>query len=547
MRQFKTTPELMPDPSTQADSPTEVPGAAVSFPLRVAAIDMGSNGIRFEIAEFGDPTTFEELLYERVPVRLGHDAFLSGNLSEPVMDAAAEAFAGFRTRMDEVGVEHYRAIATSAVRESRNGADFVQRLYDESRIQVETITGTEEAKLVWLAVSSHVSLAEEKWILVDLGGGSVEVSLVDNSGTIWSQSHTMGSVRLLTELSGVADSPGGFRRLLAEYAGTLNVPAAAQHWKPAGLVATGGNIEALAELAGARPDENGVSRVTLDELRELIDTLARLSYKQRVDDLGLRNDRADVILPAAVVYERLGNLAGVSTILVPHVGIKDGILLELVDGLVSSDGHIDRLDREVYHGAMALGRRYLFDERHAVRVAEFSRSLFDQLPELHGLGDADRRILTAAALVHEIGQFVSYRRHHRHSFYLISYADLPGLTAREMLLAGLVARYHRRAAPKKSHDGFRNLSDYEKERVRKLSAILRVADAFDREHLQRVESLTARVDGDRLVIEPDGSGDLLLEQWALARKGQLFESVFGLELAVARPDAADTAPALPDP
>ena len=524
----------MPDTDAQAENlpPAAEPG--ISFPLRVAAIDMGSNGIRFEVAEFSDATTFEELEYERVPVRLGHDAFVSGKLSDAVMDAAAEAFGRFRSRMDELGVSHYRAIATSAVRESRNGSEFVQRLFDESAIQVETITGTEEAKLVWLAVSSRVPLADEKWILVDLGGGSVEVSLVDNSGTIWSQSHTMGSVRLLTELSGVSDSPGGFRRLLAEYASTLNIPAAAQHWKPAGLVATGGNIEALAELAGAEPDATGVSQVSLEELRALIDTLARLSYKQRVDDLGLRKDRADVILPAAVVYERIGILAGVSTILVPHVGIKDGILLDLVDGL-SSGGHGDRLDREVYQGAMALGRRYLFDERHGVRVAEFSRSLFDQLQDLHGLGEADRRLLTAAALVHEIGQFVSYRRHHRHSFYLISYADLPGMTAREMLLTGLVARYHRRAAPKESHDGFRNLSEDERERVRKLSALLRVADAFDREHLQRVESLSARVDGDQLIIEPDGAGDLLLEQWALTRKGKLFESVFGLALRVERP------------
>ena len=526
----------MPDPDAHTVVQPDAEQPSVSFPLRVAAIDMGSNGIRFEVAEFSDATTFEQLVYERVSVRLGHDAFVSGKLSDAVMDAAAEAFVQFRARMDELGVEHYRAIATSAVRESRNGAEFVRRLFDESAIEVETITGTEEAKLVWLAVSWAVPLADEKWILVDLGGGSVEVSLVDNSGTIWSQSHTMGSVRLLTELSGISDSPGGLRRLLAEYASTLNIPAAAQHWKPAGLVATGGNIEALAGLAGAEPDAHGVSSVSLEELRALIDTLARLSYKQRVDDLGLRKDRADVILPAAVVYERLGVLAGVSTILVPHVGIKDGILLDLVDELVSSGGHVDRLDREVYQGAMALGRRYLFDERHGVRVAEFSRSLFDQLADLHGLGDADRRILTAAAMVHEIGQFVSYRRHHRHSFYLISYADLPGLTAREMLLTGLVARYHRRAAPKESHDGFRNLTEDERERVRKLSAVLRVADAFDREHLQRVESLTARVNGDELVIEPDGDGDMLLEQWALAKKGQLFESVFGLDLRVARPD-----------
>jgi exopolyphosphatase/guanosine-5'-triphosphate,3'-diphosphate pyrophosphatase len=532
----------LPDSETDHGGRPGAPEPGISFPVRVAAIDTGSNGIRFEAAEFRDRTTCEVLEYERVPVRLGHDAFVSGKLSEAVMDAAAEAFIRFRARMEELDVGHSRAIATSAVRESRNGSEFVARVFEESGISVETITGTEEARLVWLAVSSRLRLADEKWILVDLGGGSVEVSLVDNSGTIWSQSHTMGSVRLLTELSGVADTPGSFRRLLAEYAGTLNIPAAAQHWKPAGLIATGGNIEALAALAGAEPDDLGVSRIAIEELRSVIDTLARLSYTQRVKDLGLREDRADVILPAAVVYERLGILAGVSTIIVPHVGIKNGILLDLVDGLASTDGHVDRQDQEVYLGAMALGRRYLFDERHAVRVTELARSLFDQLHDLHGLGDVDRRILTAAALVHEIGQFVSYRRHHRHSFYLVSYSDLPGLTAREILLTALVARYHRRAEPKKSHDGFRNLAAAERDRVRKLAALLRVADAFDREHLQRVEDLAVMVDGDQLIIMPDGAGDLLLEQWALGAKGRLFESVFGLKLAVARADRAAVSP-----
>ncbi len=504
----------------------------IRFPLRVAAIDMGSNAIRFEAAEFDDPTTFAELEYDRVPVRLGHDAFVSGKLSSQVMEAAIDAFRGFRARMRALEIEHYRAIATSAVRESRNGAEFVEQLFRETEIKVETITGSEEAKLVWLAVSSRVPLQDEKWILVDLGGGSVEVSLVDDSGTIWSESHTMGSVRLLTELSGASHSPGRFRELLAEYAGTLNIPAAAQHWKPAGLVATGGNIEALADLAGAERDDRGVSRLDLADLRSIIDTLSRLSYRQRVEELELREDRADVILPAAVVYERLALLSGVSEILVPHVGIKDGILLDLVDGLVSWGAHLDRQDREVYSGAVAFGRRYLFDERHATRVAEIARSLFDQLQDLHGLSDADRRILTAAALTHDIGHFVSYRRHHRHAFYLISYSDIPGLAAHELLLTALVARYHRRAEPRDSHDGYKSLFEDDKERVRRLAALLRVGDALDREHLQRVEEVSARVEGGELLLELRGTGDLLLEQWALDTKGRLFESVFGLPLRV---------------
>jgi exopolyphosphatase/guanosine-5'-triphosphate,3'-diphosphate pyrophosphatase len=496
------------------------------FPLRVACIDMGSNAIRFVASEFATETDSVRLASDRSPIRLGHGVYLSGRLGTAAMDAAVEALDSYREQMEALGVGSSRAVATSAVRESTNGDEFVERVQRETGIELDVISGSEEARLVHLAVSRKVPLGTRQWLLVDLGGGSVEVSLVDANGTFWSESHTMGSVRLLEELTGAGDDPGRFRRLLEEYISVLHVPPAAQHRKVAGYIATGGNIETLAKLGGF-PDEDGVTTLPVETLRAVIEQLARMSFRQRVDELGLREDRADVVLPAALVYERLAELCGANEIIVPHVGIKEGVLYDLVSRLTSHRDHEDRQERDVLIGAVTLGRKYLFDEDHSRHVARLAVSIFDQTRPLHELGGADRKILTAAALLHDIGQFVSYKGHHKHSLYLISNSELPTFTQREMQLVANVARYHRKGEPAPHHPHFEALSDVDKDRVVKLSALLRLADSLDREHVQRVQHVEARIGDSEVTLWLEGSGELLLEGWSLKKKAQLFTKVFG--------------------
>ncbi len=498
----------------------------VSFPLRVACVDMGSNAIRFLAAEFASERDYATLQSERVPIRLGHGVYLSGRLDKGAMDAAVVALAGFRDEMSRLGIKDYRAVATSAVRESRNGDIFVARVADETGIRLEPISGSEEARLVHLAVANKVPLGSRRWLLADLGGGSVEVSLVDQNGTFWSESHTMGSVRLLEELTESGTDPGRFRRLLEEYISVLRVPSAVGAGEVAGYIATGGNIETLAKLAGTR-DEDGVSHLAVTDLRSIIERLAQMSYHQRVQDLGLKEDRADVVLPAALVYARLADLCGAEDILVPHVGVKEGVLLDLINQMVSRRDHEDRQARDVLVGAATVGRKYLFDEEHARHVANLSLELFDQTRSLHHLGPADRKVLQAAALLHDIGQFVSYKGHHKHSHYLISNTELPNFSAAEMGFVANVARYHRKAHPAPHHPLFSDLSSTDQERVLRLSAILRLADSLDREHLQRIQSVQVKIGGDDVTLHLDGTGGLLLEGWSAKKKSELFTKVFG--------------------
>ena len=307
------------------------PGGDPAFPLRVAAVDVGSNAIRFVAAEFLDSSERVELETHRVPVRLGHSAYLTGLLDPENIDVAVEALSSCGRRIDALGIGRVRVVATSAVRESRNGTELVERVRRASGLRIETITGQEEARLVWLAVRHRFPL-EGRWILVDLGGGSLEVSVVRQERVEWSESHRLGTVRLLEELGGT--DPGSGERLaglIARYSSALRLPVLREEGL-VGLIATGGNIEALAKLAGAERDNRGVSRLPLAELETLNRRLAELTYRQRVRKLGLREDRADVIIPAGRIYARVAELSGASEIVVPNVGVKDGVLLDLASG-----------------------------------------------------------------------------------------------------------------------------------------------------------------------------------------------------------------------
>lgn len=498
----------------------------VRFPFRVGCVDAGSNAIRFLAAEFTAPGVYEVLAYERVPVRLGHQVFLTGRLAEPAMEAAVEAFASFREQMVELGLSTFRAVATSAVREAKNGFEFVGRILERSSIHLEMISGSEEARLVHLAVANRVRMTGGKWILVDLGGGSVEVSLVDDMGMLWSESHTMGSVRLLEQLSEAQPEPGGFQTLLADYVSTLRIPAPAQYWSPSGFVATGGNIDALAKLANAPRDDKGVAHLPVSDLAAAMELLARLSFHERVSELNLKEDRADVILPAATVYHHLARMAGVDTIVVPDVGVKEGLILDLAEELVSHATYEVRQEEQLTKAAMSLGRRFMFDEAHGLQVARLALSLFDQLQDLHGLDWQDRKLLLAAAILHDIGSFISRKGHHKHSLYIIKRSELPGMSPTEMLMVGNISRYHRKNIPRPNHVDFMRLSDAQRERTARLAAILRVADALDRAHLQSVEGVKAEVEEDEVKLLLDSREDCLLERWALAQKKTLFEKVF---------------------
>ena len=368
---------------------------AVGPVTRIAAIDAGSNAIRFVVADVvgaargveapgvggvaaagrgrgvpaerrpaagraGRPPAFRVVRKVREPIRLGREAFTLGHLNEDAMDAAARAFRGFRREIDALGVERFRAVATSATREARNRDAFLARIQDEADIDLEPISGAEEARLVHLAVRSRVDLSGARWVLADLGGGSVEVSVADHAGIHWSRSYEIGTVRLLETLEAARGCHDSLRAWVARELETLVIPGAdvlaggrdadggrdarggasafgaggrgSPAAAPAAFAATGGNIEALARMALSQLDPLRIALLPVHRLDAVIHLLAGMTVRERMDELRLRPDRADVVLPAALVYRHVAALAGADHIVVPSVGVKEGVLLDVAAG-----------------------------------------------------------------------------------------------------------------------------------------------------------------------------------------------------------------------
>lgn len=296
---------------------------------RVAAIDAGSNAIRFVVADFDGPLSYTVVHRIREPIRLGHSVFTGGGLAAAAMDLAIAAFRLFRRQIDALGVERFRAVATSATREAANRDRFLDRILAESGIALEPISGQEEARLVHLAVGSRVDLSEGRWVLVDLGGGSVEVSLVDETGILWSESYQVGTVRLLetlTEARGCHDSLLAWVRLQLR---PLTIPPPNGFPGPTAFAATGGNIEAIARLALSYLDPLKIAILPSNRLDAVIHMLSGMSVRERIQELELRPDRADVILPAALVYRHFAQMVGTGQVVVPSVGVKEGVLLDV--------------------------------------------------------------------------------------------------------------------------------------------------------------------------------------------------------------------------
>ena len=492
-----------------------------------AAIDVGSNAMRLGIATqdaSGTPTLVQRY---REPVRLGHDAFTSGFFSPQTIEDAIEAFRQFRRILDQHQIEKFRATATSAMRDSKNGNIVIKRIFDETGIDLQLISGEEEARLVHYSISRRVDLENKFTVLIDMGGGSVEVTLCDNGEVISAQSFKIGTVRLLEMLG----QEGDFNTLLSEYLdGTRKKLREQIGPRKADLcVATGGNASAIGDLAFQILETESADSISRKELKKLIKKLSKLSFEERIRDLGLRPDRADVILPAAMVFYEIMSLAGAKRMVMPAASLLDGIVLDMMD---SEDQTFHAQRRNLIAWARSLKNKYHVDRKYGKEVAGLALVLFDQCRDLHALTHRDRLLLEIAAMVHEIGMYVRVGGHHRHAAYLISVAPLLGLNDNEKDLLTELVRYQRKAAPSDSHAEFSKLSKSGQLKLWQLSALLRLAIALNKERRNRVSRLSLNLTADSASLHMEGSGDMLLERWAALQTADYFEEAFGLKLHI---------------
>ncbi len=502
----------------------------------VAAVDVGSNSIRLVIAQVLGDGQIEVLERLQRAVRLGQDAFRRGRLGGGAMRAAVAVLRDFKRLLELYQVQRVRAVATSAVREAGNADVFLDRVYLATGLNVEPIATSEESRLTVTAVREAVGNAlgvnRDKSLVAEVSGGGTLLTMMQDGEIAFSESLRLGSIRLQELLDTGDQSPERSAELLRHHVANMiaTVGGSLELEGIDSFVAVGGDARFAAKEIGRPAGPEGLFVVEVAAFDKLLRRLQHCTAEELAKRFGLPFAEAETLNPALLVYQILLHAAGVSRMIVSQASMRDGLLLELAREATGEED--DAVYRGVVHSAMTLGEKYRVDLDHAQNVAETACRLFDELLPDHGLGPRDRLLLRVAALLHEIGSFVSSRAHHKHSFYLIYHSEIFGLNWDETVIVAHIARYHRQSGPKPTHAEYMSLPREKRVVVNKLSAVLRVADALAGSHLQRLPAFRFERHGDELVAHVSGSTDLLLMRRSIALASDLFDDVYGMKLRV---------------
>jgi exopolyphosphatase/guanosine-5'-triphosphate,3'-diphosphate pyrophosphatase len=506
----------------------------VAAPVQLAAIDAGSNAIRLVIARATSPQHIEILENERAAVRLGHNAFTRRILDEKTMVRAVRAFRGFGDAMNHHQVIAYRAVATAAAREARNSRKLLERIRRKTGIEVDVITGEEEAELVCSAVRWALGQSVQPRVIFDLGGGSLELNFFERGQLKRRIGLPLGTIRLMEtyKIDGVIDEDKN-RRLRHHIFALLRsaMPSAPKLTREVG-VACGGNAEALVRLA-AGPLAGKIPTINTRLLKDQTWRLQNLDVPGRMRAFRFKQDRAEVIAIASIIFTALAEWLDLRSLLVPGVGVREGVLLELVAEQYSAiaESEEDMLrDAELLQSAKAFAVRMHYNPGHAQQVARLALSLFDQLRPLHEMNSDLRVLLEIAALLHDIGHFINRKSHQRHGEYLIRNADIPGLRGWRCDMVAALVRYHNtKSEPSVTHASYAALDGEQRRQARILSSLLRIVERLESEHEQRVTGVDIRIEGRKAIFLVAAADGTRLDVAGLERKAKLFENEFHLK------------------
>jgi len=501
----------------------------------VAVIDVGTSFIRMAVAQVDGEGRVEILDSLSQGVSLGKDTFTRGEIAKSTIEECVRVLKAYRRKLAEYGIsstEHVQVVATSAVREALNKMAFVDRIYVATGLTVEPIDEAEVHRVTYRSIQpllkAESRFADATTIISEVGGGSTELLIIERGDVQYSHSYRLGSLRLRQSLQGLRASQTKLREIMdLEIRHSLeDLPQHLAGHEKVELLASGGDIRLAARELIPDWKHEALGQLDVDRLRDFAERILAMSDEAVVRRFHLTLPDAETLGPALLVYLELARLLGVSQINVSTANLRDGLLREMGDRTIWTEDFRNQIVRS----AIELGRKYQFDEPHARHVADLGRALFEFCREDHGLDDRHELILYLAALLHEVGGFISQTSIHKHSMYVIQNSDLFGMSANDVMLVSLVARYHRRASPKPSHAGFSTLSRDGRVAVAKLAAILRIAIALDASRTQRVRDIQCRRDRSRIIITVPQVDDLSVEQLALRRGRTLFEEVYGVSV-----------------
>jgi len=514
-------------------------GPPPSGPMKIAAIDLGSNSIHLVIVEVRPSGGFHVVAGEKEMVRLGAATLARGRLSAAAMARGLEVLTKYKQICASNRVDKILAVATSAIREARNGEDYLMRIGQKTAIWPRVVSGEGEARLIYQAALHSIHLEGRRAFVIDIGGGSVELAFGTGTRPDWMASEKLGVLRLAGRFGKRDPLAGKHEAKLEDMVADTIRPhqEAVERARPLCAIGTSGTILALGRLAhqietGEVSDSLNHVTVRAKTIAELRERLLRLPLRDRLRLPGMDEPRADLLPVGAVILDVILRRFGIEELVLCEWAMREGILLDYIHRhprtLARAEAYPDVRLRSV----VALAERCQYDDAHARHTAELALQLFDATRPRHSLGDSYRSLLEYAALLHDIGHHISYPGHHKHTYYLIKNGDLRGFHPGEIEVLANVARYHRRGHPKRKHVGYGELPKPTRRAVRVLAGLLRVADALDRSHKQPVRTLHATERAGVLRIHAEARGDCELELWGVAGRTSLLEEALDLRVRV---------------
>jgi exopolyphosphatase / guanosine-5'-triphosphate,3'-diphosphate pyrophosphatase len=508
--------------------------------MRLAAIDIGTNSVHMIVVRVRPDFSFEIVDREKEMVRLGAGGLDGKKLTPEAMAAALQALSKFARLAKSHEVDEILAVATSATREAENGGAFLRAIERRTGIRARLITGVEEARLIHLAAVYGVDTPKPA-VVIDIGGGSVEITRGTGREVALAKSFKIGVIRLTERFVDSDPISSRDERKMAEFI-REEVDRYVGHIAEQGfdrVIGTSGTILSLGTVATAIdresvPQEVRNLRVPAKAIRRLRKTAVEMDLEERMHLPGLDPRRADLMVAGAILLDTLLKKLGAEEITLCDLALREGVLLDYIHGHRKDIARVDSYPDVRRRSVIELAERCAWEANHSKQVAAIALTLFDYTKRIHGLGDREREWLEYAGFLHDIGNHISYEKHHRHSYYLTKNGDLRGFEPEEIDIIALVTRYHRRATPKRDHIGFIDLSREHRRIVKVLSAFLRLAETLDRSRHGVVRGIEVRERLGQIRINVQAVGDAELEVWAAHKQAKALQEALDRKVRIAK-------------
>ncbi len=507
------------------------------FPKTVAAIDVGSNFLRMLIGEVSPSGSINILEDVFKPTQIGRDTFATGAISLQSVRELCTTLQGFRRLMKDYQIREYRALATSGFREAYNQLYVLEQIRVRANLDVEVINNAEERFIMFKAIRDNLSdiaeMRQEGILIVNIGMGGVEASIYNQGMLQFTEHVKAGSLRLREILADLERTTLDYPSILDEFVESkiYLLEPVIRSMKIKNLVGLGGELTLILSLCQRENLTREQNYLPSQALLGFYSKIRNMTVDQLINRYDLHRNEAEILLPSVIIFTRFLEFTEAGGIHVPMIALRHGIIANMVDEWFDTQRKYD-FANDIISSVWYIGRKYSIDEDHAAQVANLALSIYDQTRLVHKLGEREKLYLQIAAIMHDIGKFVNMIQHEKHSSSIIRYQEIMGLSKRELNVIAVIARYHSEREPTFNDARFKALKDDDKTIVSKLAAILKLADALDISHKQKVRSIEITASGDRLGFRFYTQGEILLEAWNFENHCDFFEEVMGVRPAI---------------